>query len=77
MRKQKLNPVVWSRGVVVCYSWRDLTLTRVENKYQHGWRLCHSGSYKRLKTGEESILFGTLAMAKEHLLENYNMEIRL
>jgi hypothetical protein len=40
-----------------------------------GWNLCHSGSCKKLKTGQEAIKFPSLTEAEEYLRKEYNLSI--
>lgn len=60
------------------YAWRDLTLSILDSgKWAKipKWNLCHSGSYKKLKTGQESLEFSNPGEANEYLKKNYNLKV--
>jgi len=73
---QKLNPYYHNKLGVGLYVWRDLSLSQM-NKGEKivGWNLCHSGSEKCLKTGEEAKFFHSVWEANEYLKKNYKLKV--
>lgn len=79
---QTLRPYYRNCLGVGLYVWRDLELSQInKGKRVVGWNLTRSvtmnkGKNLKLKTGEESKLFGSLWQANQYLVTNYKVKIQ-